>query len=168
MSSDYIAAWDTRDRLLEELKEKDSLPVRTLYIRRDDGGALALGLLSDRRGAVLIELHAASYELSILREPALLSEPYEKKAAGFGGVFGIGEKGSNGWMIKLTEHGKEVREIILLPYITSFADLAVKGDKFLCGKRKPRQIPLWQPRPEDRYTCEAVLTLWERFLREGI
>ena len=34
------AAWDARDRLLEELKQENRLPVRTLYVRRDDGGTL--------------------------------------------------------------------------------------------------------------------------------
>ena len=44
-SEDFSAAWDARDRLVEELTREHCLPKRTLYISRNDGGTLAIGLL---------------------------------------------------------------------------------------------------------------------------
>jgi hypothetical protein len=167
MPMDHAAGWDARDQLLKELRESGGLPVRTLYIRRDDGGALALGLLPDRRGLAMFEWHNTSYELRYLREPMLERQPYEKKAAGFGGFFGFGEKGSHGWLLRLSDREETAAEIVLLPHITSYADVAAKNDKFLYGRRRPRQIPLWQPIPEDQYTCLATVSLWEQLIREG-
>ncbi len=164
----HIAEWDARDQLLEELKQGDNMPLRTLYIRRDDGSALALGALPDRRGLAMFDWRGASYDLKFLREPALHMEIFEQKAVGFGGMFGFGEKGANGWTLQVTERGKTVAEIMFLPYITAFADLPIKNDKFYKSKRKPNQIPLWQLRPEERDVCEKTLTLWKRLMLEGV
>ena len=160
--------WDARDQLLAQLKELDCVPVRTLYVRRDDGGTLGIGLLPGDNGVVLIEWRNTSYELKIMRKPEMRLEPYELKTVGFGGIFGIGEKGGNGWSIRMIECGVEVAEVKLLPNITSFADLVAKNDLFLRGKRKPRQIPLWQPRPDERFACLTTLELWERLICKGM
>jgi len=161
------AAWDARDRLLSELKEENLLPVRVLYIRRDDGGTLAIGLLPNRGGVVVIQWIGETYTTTLVKQPTLVLDPFEQKAEGFGGVFGFGEKGSSGWGLRLLDGGVDVAEIILLPYITSFADLFAKDDRFLYGKRKPRAIPLWQLRPEERRVCEATVGLWEKLVREN-
>lgn len=167
MPSDHTSAWDARDRLVQELRDADCLPLRALYIRRDDGGTLALCLLPERRGFALVEWRNDTYELVFLQEPAMETEPYEKKAVGFGGYFGFGEKGSRGWLLRLIDQNKTVAEVTLLPYITAFADLPAKKDKFLYGRRMPRQIPHWQPVPEDQYICAAAISDWQRLLREG-
>lgn len=143
------------------------MPTRTLYLRQDDGGALAVGLLPGHQGLLLITLRADSYDVKHLLEPELMIEPYKLKAEGFGGVFGFGEKGANGWTLQFLERGVPVAETQLLPAITSFADLLAEDDRFLNGKRKPRQIPLWQLKPEDRGVCENVLTLWIKLVRGG-
>jgi len=36
-SEEISAAWESRDRLQNELSQTNRLPSRTLYIRRDDG-----------------------------------------------------------------------------------------------------------------------------------
>ncbi|MEA4869769.1 MAG: hypothetical protein VB062_03920 [Christensenella sp.] len=165
---EHAAAWDARDRLLNELKQEKQLPVRALYIRRDDGGTLAIGLLPERGGVVMTQWNGASYTTARLNRPALVLEPFEQKAEGFGGVFGFGEKGSSGWILRLLDGGAEMAEAKLLPYITSFADLLAKDDRFLYGKRKPRSIPHWQLRPEERRVCEAAVGLWERLVKESV
>ena len=160
------AAWDARDRLLEELKRENRLPVRTLYIRRDDGGTLAIGILPEHGGVVMVDWNGASYTTSPLKQPVLIPEEFEQKSEGFGGVFGFGEKGSSGWTLRLMDDGAEIASVVLLPYITSFVDLMAKDDRFLYGKRKPRAIPHWQLRPEERRVCEATVGLWERLVKE--
>ena len=100
-----------------------------------------------------------------LREPDLTAEPFLQKSDGFGGVFGFGEKGANGWLLRFLERGETVAEVTLLPTITAFADLLTPDDRFLYGRRRPRQIPLWQLKPESKEFCEAVVTLWEKLLR---
>ena len=161
------AAWDARDRLLEELKQENHLPVRTLYVRRDDGGTLAIGILPERGGVVMIDWSATEYRTALLNHPALILEDFEQKSEGFGGVFGFGEKGSHGWTLRLMDNDAEVASVVLLPYITSFVDLMARDDRFLYGKRKPRAIPHWQLRPEERRACEATVGLWERLVRES-
>lgn len=161
------AAWDARDRLLEELKQENRLPVRTLYVRRDDGGTLAIGILPERGGVVMIDWSGTGYTTALLIHPALILEEFEQKSEGFGGVFGFGEKGSQGWTLRLMDDGAEITNIVLLPYITSFVDLMAKDDRFLYGKRKPRAIPHWQLRPEERRACEVTVKLWERLVRES-
>jgi hypothetical protein len=70
MSPDEIKiAWDNRDNLAEELERNGSMPVRTLYIRLDQGGTLALGLLKNGKGAVLIDWTNACYQISELIRP---------------------------------------------------------------------------------------------------
>ena len=102
-----------------------------------------------------------------LQEPELTAEPLVQKADGFGGVFGFGEKGANGWMLRFFERGELVAETALFPTITAFADLLASDDKFLYGRRKPRHIPLWQLKPEGREFCENVVSLWVRLVREA-
>ena len=163
----HTVAWDARDTLLSELKQNNLLPVRMLYVRRDDGGTLGIGLLPNRGGVVMIQWIGEAYTTTLVKQPTLVLEPFEQKSEGFGGVFGFGEKGSHGWVLRLLDGGAEAANVILLPYITSFADLFAKDDRFLYGKRKPRAIPLWQLRPEERRVCEATVGLWEKLVREN-
>lgn len=162
---DFSAAWDARDQLLDQLRREECLPSRMLYIREDDGTALCAGLLPGHAGLVLIFWNGESYTLRQLKEPELIAESYTQAADGFGGVFGFGEKGANGWLLRFSERGETVAEVTLLPTITAFADLLTPDDRFLFGRRKPRQIPLWQPKPENKEFCENVVSLWEKLLR---
>ena len=162
------AAWDARDRLLTELKQENLLPVRMLYIRRDDGGTLAIGLLPERGGVVMIQWIGETYTITRIQQPTLVLDPFEQKSEGFGGMFGFGEKGSSGWVLRLLDGEVEAANAVLLPYITSFSDLFAKDDRFLYGKRKPRAIPLWQLRPEERRVCEVTVGLWEKLVRESV
>ena len=162
--SDFSAAWDARDQLIDQLRREACLPTRVLYVREDDGTALCAGLLPGHSGLVLIFWQGDRYTLRQLREPELTAEPFVQKADGFGGVFGFGEKGANGWMLRFLERGEVAAEVTLLPTITAFADLLASDDRFLYGRRKPRQIPLWQPKPESKEFCEAVVSLWAKLL----
>ena len=167
-SDDFSAAWDARDQLVETLKQEERLPVRVLYVRGNDGGALGAGLLPGHAGLVLIEWRGNEFSTRLLREPELSAESATQQADGFGGVFGFGEKGANGWMLRFFERGEFVAEIALFPTITAFADLLTSDDRFLYGRRKPRQIPLWQLKPEENSFCETVVSLWVRLVREGV
>ena len=164
-ASDFSAAWDARDQLLEQLKIENCLPTRVLYVRNNDGGALAAGLLPGHAGIVLIEWHGSTFTTKLLREPELIAEPIEQKSDGFGGMFGFGEKGGNGWRLCFYDRGEIAAETAILPTITAFADLLASDDRFLYGRRKPREIPLWQLKPEERAFCETVVSLWVRLLR---
>jgi len=166
--TDFSAEWDARDQLIEQLKKENCLPKRVLYVRKNDGGALAAGLLPNRAGLLLIDLHGSAFTTKLLREPGLTAEPFEQKSDGFGGMFGFGEKGANGWQLCFLDHGECVAEVEFLPTITAFSDLLASDDRFLYGKRKPRQIPLWQLKPEERSFCETVVSLWVRLVREGV
>ena len=163
-TEDHTAAWDARDRLTAELAQCKHLPERTLYIRRDDGGTLGFGLLSKGRGLLLIDWSGSAYETQVFHNPVLRFDPYEQKADGFGGMFGFGEKGARGWMLRLIDGGAVQAEIPVLPNITAVADLLANEDRFLSGKRKPREIPLWQPRPEEGALVERILTIWEQLV----
>lgn len=165
--TDFSAEWDARDELVARLKQENCLPKRVLYLRKNDGSALALGLLPNRAGLALVDWQGDHYTLRILKEPMLVAEPFEQKADGFGGVFGFGEKGGNGWQLTVYEKDMPLAEAQLLPTITAFSDLLTSDDRFLYGKRKPRQIPLWQLKPEDKAFCETVVSLWVRLVREG-
>ena len=165
--TDFSAEWDARDELVARLKEENCLPKRVLYVRKNDGSALALGLLPNRAGLALVDWQGDHYALSVLRKPILVAEPFEQKSDGFGGVFGFGEKGGSGWQLTVTENETPLAELQLLPTITAFADLLTPDDRFLYGKRKPRQIPLWQLKPEENAFCETVVSLWVRLVREG-
>ncbi|MDD4311753.1 MAG: hypothetical protein PHW41_04655 [Eubacteriales bacterium] len=167
-ATDFSAEWDARDELVEQMKRENCLPKRMLYVRKDDGGALALGLLPKQAGIALVEWHTNTYKLTLVREPQLTAEPFEQKADGFGGVFGLGEKGAIGWQLCVFERGEALAEVTLLPAITAFADLLPPDDRFFYGRRKPRQIPLWQLKPEESSFCETVVSLWVRLVSESI
>lgn len=166
-ATDFSAEWTARDELVEQLKRDNCLPKRVLYVRKNDGSTLALGLLPNRAGLVLVDWQGEHYTLSVLRESKFIAEPFEQKVDGFGGVFGFGEKGGNGWQLSIYEKEVLLAEVTLLPTITAFADLLTPDDRFLYGRRKPRQIPLWQLKPEERSFCETVVSLWSRLVREG-
>ena len=163
-SEEICAAWDARDRLLRELAQTNRLPGRTLYIRRDDGGTLGIGLLPECGGVLVIDWKDAAYNIVALRQPILRLDPYEQKSAGFGGMFGSGEKGARGWMVRLLDGGTVQTEIAVLPNITAVADLLLKEDTFLNGKRRSKTAPHGQLRPEDKETCERILEFWEELV----
>lgn len=165
--NEFNAAWDARDRLVEELKREHCLPMRTLYIRRNDGGTLAIGLLPDQGGVIAIDWYNAACNTQILRQPVLRLDPYEQKAEGFGGMFGFGEKGARGWTIRLIDGGYVRAEAKVLPNITAIADQLISEDPFFSGKRKPRLAPFGQLRPEDKGICESILSLWERMILQN-
>lgn len=163
--TDFSAEWDARDQLVEQLKKESCLPERVLYVQKDDGGVLGAGILANHGGLVLIDWRGDAYQLKLLREPGLTAEAFEQKSEGFGGVFGFGEKGANGWQLCFSDRGEPVSEVTLLPAITSFADLLSCDDRFLFGTRKPRRLPLWQLKPEESSFCEAVVSLWIRLVQ---
>ena len=164
-ADDFSSAWDARDRLTEQLLREQCLPTRVLYVRENDGGALGAGLLPGHAGLVMIFWRGNDFTIRLLREPELIAEPFIQQPDGFGGVFGFGEKGAKGWLLRFLERGGEVAQIALLPTITAFADLLAADDRFLYGRRKPRQIPLWQLKPESAEFCENVVSLWVRLLQ---
>ena len=163
-SEEISAAWESRDRLQNELSQTNRLPSRTLYIRRDDGGTLCIGLLPERGGVLVIDWKDAAYQLQHLRQPVLRLDPYEQKSAGFGGMFGFGEKGARGWTVRLLDGGTVQAEVAVLPNITAVADLMLKEDAFLSGKRHSKTAPHGQLRPEDKDTCERMLAFWEELV----
>lgn len=165
--NEFNAAWDARDRLVEELKRERCLPKRTLYIRRNDGGTFAIGLLPDQGGVVAIDWNNATCNTLILRQPVLRLDPYAQKPEGFGGILGFGEKGARGWKIRLIDGGHVRAEATVLPNITAIADVLGSEDPFLCGKRKPRTAPHGQLRPEDKAICARTLMLWERLVLQN-
>ena len=167
-SEDFSAAWDARDQLGNQLRRDETLPTRVLYLRTNDGGALCAGLLPGHGGLILIDWRGNEFLTRLLREPELTAEPATQQADGFGGLFGFGEKGANGWMLRFFDGGVLAAEVPLYPTITAFADLLAQDDRFLYGKRKHRQIPLWQLKPEEETFCEAVVSLWVRLVREGV
>ena len=79
-----------RVKLAKELSKRAT--GRTLYIRRNDGGTLAIGLLPERGGLVTIDWRYADYKIEHLRQPVLRLDPLEQKAEGFGGMFGFGDE----------------------------------------------------------------------------
>ena len=167
-SEEICAAWDARDRLLEELAQTNRLPCRTLYLRRNDGGTLAIGLLPERGGVLVVDWKDAAYCLQTLCQPVLRLDPYEQKSEGFGGMFGFGEKGARGWTVRLLDGGTVQAEAAVLPNITAVADLLLKEDAFLNGKRRPKTTPHGQLRPEDKETCERMLTFWEELVLKNV
>ncbi len=164
---DFSAAWDARDELIDKLRQEERLPLRTLYVRGNDGCTLGAGLLPGFAGLVLIDWRGSVFTTRVLRKPELTTEPIEQKADGFGGMFGFGEKDAYGWRLRFFEEGEPIAEVELYPTITAFADLLASDDRFLYGRRKPRQIPLWQLKPEGRAFCETVISLWVRLVREA-
>ena len=167
MSSEEIkTAWENRDRLAAELERENRMPLRTLYVRLDDGGTLAFALLKDGCSALLIDWKNSGYQVTVLTDPKLSIEPYARKEEGFGGMFGFGEKGALGWMLRLINGETVFAEAPILPNITAIADALRKGDPFFAGKQKLREAPLDRLRPEDRETCRQILSLWERLTKE--
>ena len=166
-SEEICAAWDARDRLLNELQQTSSLPSRTLYIRRNDGGTLAIGLLPNRGGLLALDWKDAAYRVLTLRQPVLRLDPYEQKSEGFGGMFGFGEKGARGWTLRLLDGGTVQVEAAVLPDITAVADLFAKEDAFFRGKRRPKTAPFGLLRPEGKETCEQILNVWELLVLEN-
>ena len=159
-TDDFSAAWDARDQLVNQLRREETLPQRALYLRADDGGVLGAGLLPGHGGLMLIQWHGSEFFTQRLVEPELKAEPVSQQADGFGGMFGLGEKSANGWMLHFLDRGALVAKAPLYPAITAFADLLPADDRFLYGKPKPRRIPLWQLKPERRDFCEYVVSLW--------
>ena len=165
-SEEIRIAWENRDRLAADLAQDDHMPLRTLYVRMDDGGTLAFGLLEKGNGAILIEWRNSGYQISLVERPNLSTEPYARKEEGFGGMFGFGETGALGWMLRLINGETVFAEAPILPNITAIADALRKGDPFFAGKQKLREAPLDRLRPEDRETCRQILSLWERLTKE--
>ena len=132
----------------------------------DDGGTLAFGLLEKGNGAILIEWRNSGYQILLVERPKLSTEPYARKEEGFGGMFGFGEKGALGWMLRLINGETVFAEAPILPNITAIADALRKEDPFFAGKQKLREAPLDRLRPEDRETCRQILSLWERLTKE--
>ena len=166
-AKDFSAAWDARDALVEQLKGAECLPKRVLYVRGNDGCTLGAGLLPGHAGLLLIDWRGETCQVRLLSEPELIAEPAVQKADGFGGVFGFGEKGASGWLLRFFDRGELAAQIELLPAITAFADLLAPDDKFLYGRRKPRHIPLWQLKPEGKEYCKTVVALWVRLVHEA-
>ena len=164
-ADDFSAAWDARDRLIDQLQREQCVPTRVLYVRENDGGALGAGLLPGHAGLLLIFWQGSDFHIKLLREPELIVEDFVQMSDGFGGVFGFGEKGAKGWQMRFLERGETVAEVMMLPAITAFADLLASDDRFLYGRRKPRQIPLWQLKPEGAEFCGNVVSLWGRLLQ---
>ncbi len=158
------AMWDCRDRFVAELRGDSLLPERTLYIQRQDGGACAIGSLPNGTGALAIDWHTDTCSFAVVNQPQLLIGSYEQEADGFGGMFGFGEKGGSGWLLRLLDGDALLWEAPLLPGITAIADLLYSEDRLLNGKRKKRDVPLWQLRPENAQTCEQILSVWEKLL----
>ena len=77
-ATDFSAEWDARDELVERMKRENCLPKRMLYVRKNDGTALAIGLLPNRAGVVLVDWRADSYTMKRLAEPRLTAEPFEQ------------------------------------------------------------------------------------------
>ena len=48
--------------------------------------------------------------------------------------------------------------------MTAVADLLLREDRFLNGRRKKGTIPHWQLCPEDEQQCEKIIAVWERLL----
>ena len=161
---DYSALWDRRDRLVVELTDGNLLPERTLYILRADGGVSAVGSCADASKGFALDWGLESYRLRSLGRARLVAEPFEQEALGFGGLFGAGEKGARGWMLRVFEGSDLVLEAPLLPGITSAADLPFADDRFLSGRRRRADVPHWQLTPQDRETCAQIVKLWEKRL----
>ncbi len=158
------AMWDCRDRFVAELRGGNLLPERTLYMQRQDGGAFAIGSLPKGTRALAIDWHTDACSFTIVNKPRLLISSCEQEADGFGGMFGFGEKGGSGWLLHLLDGDTLLWEAPLLPGITAIADLLYSEDRFLNGRRKKRDVPLWQLRPENAQTCEQILSVWEKIL----
>ena len=161
---DFSALWDRRDRLVGELTAAGLLPERTLYLLREDGGVSAVGSCAGAAAAFALDWTPEGCSFRALACPLLTAEPFEQEAAGFGGLFGAGEKGARGWMLRVFEGSDLALEAPLLPGITAAADLPFSDDRFLNGRRRRADVPHWQLAPQDRETCAQIVKLWKKRL----
>lgn len=160
----YEAIWDQRDRLADELKSKGLLPERTLYLLRADGGVSAVGFRAGNPAGFALEWGVSGYQLTALANPLLTAETFEKQAQGFGGLFGAGEKGARGWLLRVFDGERLALEASLLPGITAAADLLYREDRFLNGRRRRADVPHWQLAPLDGPNCEQLTEIWKKLL----
>jgi hypothetical protein len=161
---DWETMWNTRDQLVEELKTSDLLPERSLYIRREDGGVFALAVKKDVPRVLSFDWDGASCRHHALEQPRIAPSEYVVQPGGFGGMFGLGEKGAQGWMLRVLDGTALVWETPVLPGMTAIGDLFFREDRFLNGRRKKGTVPHWQLCPEDEQRCEEILAVWERLL----
>ena len=164
--TDFEALWDRRDRLVGEQKSKGLLPERTLDVLRVDGGIAAVGVCAGKQNAFVLDWGVDSYRLTALENPCMMAEAFSQEPQGFGGLFGAGEKGAQGWMLRVFEGDRLAQEAPLLPGITAAADLLFGEDRFLNGRRRRADVPHWQLSPLERETCGQLLRLWQRLLPE--
>lgn len=167
MELDWETKWNTRDQLVEECKRKGCLPGRSLYLRREDGGVFALGVRKDAPRVLSFDWDGAACRIRTLEKPRIALSEYDVQPGGFGGMFGLGEKGAHGWMLRIFDGESLVWETPVLPGMTAIADLLFQEDRFWNGKRKKSTVPHWQLKPEDQQRCEEIFTVWERLLAEA-
>ena len=161
---DWETMWKTRDQLVEELKNSGLLPERSLYIRREDGGVFALAVRTDAPRVLSFDWNGTSCRYRALENPHIALSEYDVQPGGFGGMFGLGEKGAHGWMLRVLDGASLVWETPVLPGMTAIADLLFREDRFLNGRRKKGTVPHWQLMPEDEQRCEEIIAVWERLL----
>lgn len=159
--------WDVRDKLAEELRVRDLMPERSLYIRREDGGVFALGIRKQAPYILSFDWDGTECRLRALESASITLTEYDVAPNGFGGMFGLGEKGAHGWMLSVLEVGKLVWQTPVLPGMTAIADLFFREDRFLNGRRKKGTVPHWQLMPEDEKRCVEIFTVWDKLLREA-
>lgn len=162
--TDFNALWDRRDRLADDLRRENLLPKRTLYLLRADGGVAAVGVCAERQKAFALDWGVDSYRLTALENPCLRVEAFTQLPQGFGGLFGAGEKGAQGWMLRVFDGGRLALEAPLLPGITAAADLLCSEDRFLNGRRRRADVPHWQLFPQERDTCAQIVEIWTNLL----
>jgi hypothetical protein len=94
-ATDFSAEGDARDELVERMKRENCLPKRMLYVRKNDGTALAIGFCQIARGVVLVDWRSDFvYDERLGETSADGREPFEQKSDGFGGVeFGLWRQG---------------------------------------------------------------------------
>lgn len=156
--------WNTRDQLVEELENKGFLPERSLYIRREDGGVFALAVRTNSPRVLSFNWSGSACQHRALEKPRIVLFEYDVQPGGFGGMFGLGEKGAHGWMLRVLDGETLVWETPVLPGITAIADLLYREDRFLNGRRKRGTVPHWQLMPEDEKRCEEIFAVWGRLL----
>ena len=156
--------WNTRDRLVEELTSRGLMPDRTLYIRREDGGVFALAVRKDSPRVLSFDWDGACCRYGALEQPSLSLAAYDVQPGGFGGMFGVGEKGAHGWMLRVLDGQTLVWQAPVLPGMTAIADLLYKEDRFLNGRRKRATVPHWQLTPEDGERCGEIFAVWQKIL----
>ncbi|MEN6420112.1 MAG: hypothetical protein ABFC73_14450 [Clostridiaceae bacterium] len=159
--------WDVRDQLVEELKVRGLLPERSLYIRREDGGVFALSIRKQTPRVLSFDWEGTECRYRTLERVSISLTEYDVAPGGFGGMFGLGEKGAHGWMFSVLEAGTLVWQTPVLPGMTAIADLFFREDRFLNGRRKKGTVPHWQLCPEDAERCEEIFSVWDKLLQEA-